>query len=217
MAGRWSLLGRGSEITETERNATWAAVLLERYGVVTRGAVAAEGLSGGFQAAYRMLHAFEEAGRAQRTYAVAGLGAAQFGTATAIDRLRAPQAGRRGHVLAALDPANAYGAALPWPAAAQDSSTRHRPGRRVGAYVVLIEGALVGYLERGGATLLTWSRPDHTIVDVLRLLADAHRARLVPRIALTSIDGSSELDPGPLREAGYIFTPNGWQVSRAGG
>jgi ATP-dependent Lhr-like helicase len=217
MAGRWSLLGRGSEITETERNATWAAVLLERYGVVTRGAVAAEGLSGGFQAAYRMLHAFEEAGRAQRTYAVAGLGAAQFGTATAIDRLRAPQAGRRGHVLAALDPANAYGAALPWPAAAQDASTRHRPGRRVGAYVALIEGALVGYLERGGATLLTWSRPDHTIVDVLRLLADAHRARLVPRIALTSIDGSSEHDPGSLREAGYIFTPNGWQVSRAGG
>jgi len=192
-------------------------VLLERYGVVTRGSVAAEGLSGGFQAAYRVLHSFEEAGRAQRTYAVAGLGAAQFGSAVAIDRLRAPQTGRHAYVLAAMDPANAYGAALPWPAPAQDAATRHRPGRRVGAHVLLIDGALVGYLERGGATLLTWPGQDHTYADVLRLLADAHRAHLVPRVALTSIDGVTEIDPGPLREAGYVFTPNGWQVSRAGG
>ena len=217
MAGRWSLLGRGPNVSETERNAAWAAVLLERYGVVTRGAVAAEGLAGGFQAAYRVLHAFEEAGRAQRTYAVAGLGAAQFGSATAIDRLRAPKVGRHGFVLAALDPANAYGAALPWPGTAADSSSRHRPGRRVGAHVVLIDGALVGYLERGGATLLTWPQSDISLVDILRLLADAHRARVVPRIALTSINGGADLDPGPLREARYIFTPNGWQASHAGG
>ncbi|MFM8352094.1 MAG: hypothetical protein ACKN9D_13640, partial [Actinomycetales bacterium] len=217
MAGRWSLLGRGSTTSDTERNAAWAAVLLERYGVVTRGAVAAEGLAGGFQAAYRVLHAFEEAGRAQRTYAVAGLGAAQFGSATAVDRLRAPKTGRHGFVLAALDPANAYGAALPWPGTSVDSSSRHRPGRRVGAHVVLIDGALVGYLERGGATLLTWPQPDLTLVHVLRLLADAHRAGVVPRIALTSINGATDIDPGPLREARYVFTPNGWQASHAGG
>ena len=217
MAGRWSLLGLGPTVSETERSAAWAAVLLERYGVVTRGAVAAEGLAGGFQAAYRVLHAFEEAGRAQRTYAVAGLGAAQFGSATAIDQLRAPKAGRHGYVLAALDPANVYGAALPWPGTAEGSSSRHRPGRRVGAHVVLVDGALVGYLERGGATLLTWPKPDYSLVDVLRLLAEAHRAHVVPRIALTSINGVTEIDPGPLREARYVFTPNGWQVSHAGG
>jgi ATP-dependent Lhr-like helicase len=87
----------------------------------------------------------------------------------------------------------------------------------VGAHVVLIDGALVGYLERGGATLLTWPQPDISLVDILRLLADAHRARVVPRIALTSINGVADLDPGPLREARYIFTPNGWQASHAGG
>ncbi len=135
--------------------------------MVTRGAVVNERVPGGFAAVYKVLSAFEESGRCRRGYFVEGLGAAQFGTAGAVDRLRTyvstddekPVA----VALAATDPANPYGAALPWPQAArgEDESAGHRPGRKAGALVVLVDGALVLYVERGGRTLLTWSEePD---------------------------------------------------------
>src|SRR5206468_10068404 len=95
--------------------------LLERYGVLTREAVASEGIDGGFAAVYPILRAMEEAGRIRRGYFVDGLGAAQFALAGAIDRLRAqrepaePPASGPIHILAAADPANPYGAALAWP------------------------------------------------------------------------------------------------------
>ena len=138
--------------------------------MVTRGAVAAEGVAGGFSAVYRVLSAFEESGQARRGYVVEGLGAAQFAMDGAVDRLRAvhnanASARRRirraphAVVLAAADPANAYGAALPWPSQ-PDGRRRHKPGRKAGALVVLVDGELTLYVERGGKTLLAWSHGD---------------------------------------------------------
>ncbi|MCG7525181.1 DEAD/DEAH box helicase, partial [Streptomyces sp. OfavH-34-F] len=123
VSGRWSLLPP-LEPEPTHRAHALARTLLDRHGVVTRGAVQAEGVEGGFSAAYRVLSAFEDNGQARRGYVVEGLGAAQFAMDGAVDRLRAvstardrtePGADPRALVLAAADPANAYGAALPWP------------------------------------------------------------------------------------------------------
>ncbi len=121
VAGRWSLVPE-KETDSTVRTHAAAEVLLDRHGIVTRGAVVAEGTVGGFAAVYRVLAALEETGRIRRGYFVEGLGAAQFASAGAVDRVRAFAAGPgetpdvgAGVVLAAADPANPYGAALPWP------------------------------------------------------------------------------------------------------
>ena len=209
-AGRWSALPAID--MSAERRATQAAdSLLARYGVVTRGSVVAEKLPGGFAAAYRILAAFEQAGRCQRVYAIEGLGAAQFGTGAAIDRLRAVRPGGRQQritVLAAVDPANAYGAALPWPD--PPDGVTHRAGRKPGAWVVLVGGELRGYLEKGGATLLLWGDER----EALEGLAAARPRG--PRIRLTSVNGSL---PGPLdargqamQGAGFLHTPSGWRL-----
>ncbi|MEP7191631.1 MAG: DEAD/DEAH box helicase [Actinomycetota bacterium] len=142
-AGRWSLLP-STEPDDTVRSYAMAEVLLDRYGIVTRGSVVAEGVTGGFAAVYRVLAAAEESGRVRRGYFVEGLGAAQFATTGAIDRLRAQSrplpdepessgAQRRDGapsalVLAASDPANPYGAALGWPTRVTDLS-----GERAGS------------------------------------------------------------------------------------
>ena len=113
---------RALETDATVRTHAAAEVLLDRHGIVTRGAVVAEGTVGGFAGVYRVLSALEETGRIRRGYFVEGLGAAQFASAGAVDRVRAfatrPDEDRQtpvGLVLAAADPANPYGAALPWP------------------------------------------------------------------------------------------------------
>nr|WP_312006919.1 hypothetical protein [Nocardioides alcanivorans] len=114
-AGRWGLLPE-RETDPTRRTHARAEALLERHGVVTRGAVASERLPGGFAAIYKVLSAWEESGRCRRGYFVAGLGAAQFGTSGAVDRLRSHlEAGDSPTTLtlAATDPASPYGAALP--------------------------------------------------------------------------------------------------------
>lgn len=126
VGGRWSILPL-AESDSTLRAAATAEQLLERYGVVTRGAVQVEGVRGGFAGVYRVLSRFEESGRARRGYFVEGLGAAQFATSPTVDRLRTyardlddderadPDRERQALTLAATDPANPYGAALPWP------------------------------------------------------------------------------------------------------
>ncbi|GAA2092269.1 ATP-dependent helicase [Streptomyces albiaxialis] len=179
VAGRWSLLP-APEPEPTHRAHALARTLLDRHGVVTRGAVAAEGVEGGFSAAYRVLSVFEESGQARRGYVVEGLGAAQFAMDGAVDRLRAvstarerelpsvsgPSGGRsarRALVLAAADPANAYGAALPWPS--PPAGATHKPGRKAGALVVLVDGALTLYMERGGKTMLVWTDGDDDTAD----------------------------------------------------
>jgi ATP-dependent Lhr-like helicase len=159
VAGRWSLLP-AAEDDATHRAHALARTLLDRHGIVTRGAVSAEGVQGGFSAVYRVLAAFEESGQARRGYVVEGLGAAQFAMEGAIDRLRAVHSARereehfRATLLAAADPANAYGAALPWPEPPEGAT--HKPGRKAGSVVVLVDGELTLYMERGGKTLLAW-------------------------------------------------------------
>ena len=126
--------------------------------MVTREAVLAEGLAGGFASVYPVLKAMEEAGRARRGYFVAGLGAAQFALPGAVDRLRAEReidgdAGPRILLLAAADPAQPYGATLPWP---RDGDAERLPLARVpGAYLVLADGAPALYVERDARGLLT--------------------------------------------------------------
>ena len=158
-AGRWSLVAGlvGEARSPTERSHAAAMTLLDRYGVVTREAVVAEPAPGGFAAIYPVLKAMEEAGRVRRGYFVAGLGAAQFALPGAVDRLRAEREpaddGRTVHVLAAADPANPYGGALPWPR--RDEDERAALQRVPGAYVVIVDGAAALYVERGGRGLVT--------------------------------------------------------------
>ncbi|MEU6284679.1 ATP-dependent helicase [Streptomyces sp. NPDC047028] len=350
VAGRWSLLP-ASEPDATVRAHALACTLLDRHGVVTRGAVAAEGVEGGFSAVYRVLSAFEESGQARRGYVVEGLGAAQFAMDGAVDRLRAvsnardrneglsapgrtdgaspafgsaafpgagtdplgplpfpdgghtafggadrsgpgyghpgmegdftwppdghtivpgdhvsprdlapadpfaspgyggprgggfgqgPGPGRgpdrnfgnrrtgtrtpggdpRAVVLAAADPANAYGAALPWPES--PTGAGHKAGRKAGSLVVLVEGELTLYMERGGKTLLAWPcAPDTAATDDPRLrtaaeaLAGAARAGSLGTVTVERINGASALTSplGALLEgAGFIAIPRGLRL-----
>ncbi len=168
-AGRWSLVAEETDAaaaapTATERLHAISLELLERHGVVTREAVAADGVDGGFSAVYPVFRAMEDAGRIRRGYFVDGLGAAQFALAGALDRLRAvrepadPPASGAVHLLAAADPANPYGAALAWP---RRGETDRRPLQRAaGAHVVLVDGQAALYLERGGSTLQTLPAAD---------------------------------------------------------
>ena len=177
-----------------------ARQLLDRHGVVTREAVLAEGVPGGFVGIYPVFKAMEEAGHVRRGYFVAGLGAAQFAHPGAVDRLRsfrptgqetatAREDDRPDDrdetlggtlVLAAADPAQPYGAAIPWPA------SEGRPARQAGAYVVLADGAPAAYLERGGRSLLTFGADPAAWVDALASLVKDGRLK---RIQLGRIDG----------------------------
>ncbi len=231
-AGRWFLLPE-IETDPTRRAHAVAEGMLERHGVVTRGAAVSERVPGGFAGVYKVLSAFEESGRCRRGYFVAGLGAAQFGGAGAVDRLRAltKDDGRPGEkpsvvTLAATDPANPYGAALPWPEAGEGG---HRPGRKAGALVVLVDGVLVVYVERGGRTLLTFDGDagiDHETDadDLLTLafdaLAAAVRRGALGRLTVEKADGETLLGSGDrstslrraLEAAGFVATPRGLRL-----
>ncbi|WP_184574855.1 Lhr family helicase [Streptomyces zagrosensis] len=271
VAGRWSLLPERAA-DPTHRAHALASTLLDRHGVVTRGAVAAEGVVGGFAAAYRVLSVFEESGQARRGYVVEGLGAAQFAMDGAVDRLRAvgtarertsavalgaaaftpgpgsamstgshPDAASRAIVLAAADPANAYGAALGWPD--PPAGATHKPGRKAGSLVVLADGALVLYMERGGKTLLIWpttpeaqpSSPERTtppsaaygpgsgppeaedfrLTHAVEALTTAARAGALGTITVERINGVPALSSpfgATLEAAGFHATPRGLRL-----
>jgi ATP-dependent Lhr-like helicase len=235
VAGRWSLLPE-REVNPTKRTTARAEALLERHGVLTRGAVMAEQVSGGFSAVYPVLRAFEENGRARRGYFVETLGAAQFGTPGSVDRLRsfaAPDRTPAGAVvLAATDPANVYGAALPWPerpaAGGEDAvdlgegtgsarrGTGHRAGRKAGALVVLVDGGLVLYVERGGKTLLSWTEDEQVLKEAATALSGAVAAGALGRMVVQKADGASVHEPTPLSEAlqaaGFAATPRGLRL-----
>jgi len=164
VSGRWSIVPV-ADTSATRRAHALGETLLERYGVVTRGAVMGENVLGGFALVYKTLSGFEEMGRCRRGYFVEGLGASQFATAGTIDRMRGyvdqQERAERGDrsvstavTLAATDPANPYGAVLPWPALPE--GTGHRPGRKAGGLVVLVDGHLVLYVERGGKSVLVF-------------------------------------------------------------
>ncbi|MDS1271681.1 DEAD/DEAH box helicase [Lipingzhangella sp. LS1_29] len=243
-AGRWwSLPHREDHGADATRRAhARTAALLDRHGLVSRGVFAAElgrrSASGGFARYYPVLRQFEEAGHARRGYFVAGLGAAQFALAGAVDRLRAvantprgsaaeegtvppsgagqENTGRSGTtalVLAAADPANVYGAALAWPR----SPSSARPGRRAGAVVVLEDGDLVLFVERGGTSILTFGAPRQQLRRGVESLVESVRTGSLDSVAVERVDGrvvfDTELSP-MLREAGFHPTPRALRFRR---
>ena len=162
--GRWSLtapLLRGVGDDPVAQRRALGELLLERYGIVTREQVLAEGIIGGFSAIYSELSQLETLGVARRGYFLEGLGGAQFALPGAVERLRVRGGTSSAEeaeplVLAAVDPAQPYGAALPWPKRdGEGTAGRRRPARTAGAYVVMIGGEPVLYLERGGKALQT--------------------------------------------------------------
>ncbi|GLI25784.1 DEAD/DEAH box helicase [Agromyces rhizosphaerae] len=214
VAGRWSILPVADD-SATRRAHALGETLLDRHGVVTRGAVVAEGIVGGFALAYRTLAGFEESGRVRRGYFIDGLGAAQFGSAGAVDRLRtAPEAPTL--VLAATDPANPYGAALPWPELPVDG---HRPGRKAGAMVILVDGALVAYVERGGKTIIAFTDDAEVLRGAATALAAVVQRSAVDRLRVETVNGVYVLGTpagDALQEAGFRTTPRGLRISARG-
>jgi ATP-dependent helicase Lhr and Lhr-like helicase len=315
VSGRWSLLPE-REAVPTRRLHAIAQTMIDRHGILTRGAVMAERVPGGFGALYPVLRAMEEAGQCRRGYFVEGLGAAQFALPGAVDRMRAlaaqftpaPQpatagapppaaagapphdpwagdepatagapppaaagapphdpwagdAGGRHHdgpagppvgyypgppatpghgtrifpasaqtsragraaakdviVLAAADPANPYGAALPWPERPGEVPGAHRPGRKAGALVVLCRGHLVLYAERGGKTLLSWTSDPDMLTPAASGLAGAVRGGALGRVTVERADGSGVYETPlaqALAEAGFRPTPRGLRLRGA--
>nr|MCH9761795.1 ATP-dependent helicase [Actinomycetes bacterium] len=224
VAGRWSVLPE-AETDTTVRAHFQADQLLARHGVLTRGAVAAERVTGGFAALYKVLTGMEEVGRCQRGYFVESLGGAQFATASTVDRLRTyadsiddTRGALRAHALAATDPANPFGAALPWPARGADSDTAHRAGRKAGALVVLVDGELVWFVERGGRSLLSFTADPETSEAAAAALAELVTRQRVPALLVERVDGVTVLDDRDsvvataLEQAGFARTPRGLRL-----
>jgi len=251
VGGRWSLVSSflfGSE-SETERLTARTRQLLERHGVLTREAAHAEGLEGGFSAIYPILKALEDAGKVRRGYFVAGRGATQFALPVALDRLRAlrePPEEPIAHVLAATDPANPYGTALPWPGSSElqasgselgeaepdlaaprskrgtlnsEPSARRRASRSAGAQVILVDGALAGWMGRGERNLIAFldqvpDRSPREVADVVaRGLADQVGRGGRRAVFVKEVNGrpAQESVLGPaLLEAGFTFGPHGY-------
>ncbi|WP_105035197.1 ATP-dependent helicase [Cryobacterium aureum] len=225
VSGRWSILPVADD-SPTRRAHALGETLLERYGVVTRGAVMAEGVLGGFSLVYRTLTGFEEMARCRRGYFIEGLGAAQFATGGTIDRLRTfavgvsdTSGGQRSTArmaavaLAATDPANAYGAALPWPTL--PGETTHRPGRKAGALVVLVDGALVLYVERGGKTIVAFETDDAMLAAATLSLAALVTSGRVQKIAVETANGVFVIGTAvgvALLAAGFTETPKGLRL-----
>ena len=161
-------------------------------------------------------------------YFVEGLGGAQFALPGAVDRMRAMTEPRRGQgdkspertvVLAAADPAQPYGAALPWPERPGETPSSHRPGRKAGALTVLVDGALVLYVERGGRTLLSWTDDPARLAPSAVALAAAVRDGALGRLTVERADGERAGGDSPLTQAleaaGFRPTPRGLRL-RAG-
>jgi ATP-dependent Lhr-like helicase len=221
--GRWSLLPDLDVAgpSPTERSLSLARQLLERHGVLTREAVHAEGTPGGFAALYPVLKSMEEASKVRRGYFVEGLGATQFALLGAVERLREqrdPIEDETALVLAATDPAQPYGAALPWP-----SREGAKPQRSAGAQVVLLRGELLAYLGRSEKSLLSFlpaheperSHAARVLAETLVRLVSAGGRRA---LLIHQIDGappeSSEL-AAQFERAGFSLQSRGLFARRA--
>jgi ATP-dependent Lhr-like helicase len=194
--GRWSLtasLLRGETDPGTRRRAL-AELLLERYGLLTREQVLAEGITGGFSSIYSELVSLETLGVARRGYFLEGLGGAQFALPGAVERLRARGGADAAApvVLAAVDPAQPYGAALRWPEPRVEGG--RRPARAAGAYVVLAGGDPIVYLERSGRALQTLvAADDPRLQPALSALVENVRGGRIKRLGLEKVDGESAM------------------------
>jgi len=220
VAGRWSLV-TAREPDPTRRSHARAEAFLERHGVLTRGALDTERVTGGFSGVYKVLRAMEESGQIVRGYVVEGLGASQFAARGAVDRLRAlsrsdgasPAAELESRVLAAADPAQPYGAALPWPEPVGDG--KHRPARKAGALAVLVDGRPVLYVERGGRSLLSFTESDHLLRAAAEALSRAVREGWLGQLAVQRADGEVALTSNLadiLRDVGFRATPKGLRL-----
>ena len=209
------MFGPADAVSGPERRRALAELLLERYGIVTREQVLAEGIRGGFAMLYDTFASLETLGLCRRGYFIEGMGGAQFALPGAVERLRsggpvragAGGEGPRTLVLAAADPAQPYGAALPWP---RRAGQERRPARVAGAYVVLVDEEPALYVERGGRGLQSLADSAHAaaaggreeglVEEGLAALAAAVRAGRVPKLSLERIDGEAAI-ASPLAEA----------------
>ena len=188
-----------------------AELMLERYGIVTRESVLAEGVPGGFSSLYGELSNLEMLGTARRGYFVEGLGGAQFALAGAVERLRAlPREEGAYLLLAATDPANPYGAGLPWPKR-EGAGGGRRPSRSPGAYLLTRDGVPVVYVERGGRGILRMGElsPEEQSEAVVELLNAAREGR-IPKLAIERVDGEPVIGSGleeTLVAAGFARQP----------
>ncbi|MBN1530317.1 MAG: DEAD/DEAH box helicase [Thermoleophilaceae bacterium] len=209
--GRWSLTGPlfADAPAYGPRMRAVAEVLLERYGIVTRETVLAEGIPGGFAALYGEFANLETLGTARRGYFVEGLGGAQFALPAAIERLRSLRSDEPAgaQVLAVTDPANPYGATLPWPRRDEEESGR-RPSRVPGAYVVTLDAEPALYVERGGKGLVPLREPEESwLRPALEALAEAVRRGRVTRLGIERFDG----EPVVGSEAGALLVELGFR------
>ena len=191
--GRWSLTTPlfAEAPAHGPRLRALSELLLERYGIVARETVLAEGIPGGFASLYSELGNLETLGTARRGYFVEGLGGAQFALGAAIERLRGLRSDEPAGplVLAATDPANPWGATLAWPKRDEETSTR-RPARVPGAYVISLDAEPVLYVERGGKGLVALREPEEEWLGVaLEALAEAVKRGRVPRLGIERFDG----------------------------
>jgi ATP-dependent helicase Lhr and Lhr-like helicase len=218
--GRWSLAAGLFEPAPdaVTRRRTIAELLLERHGILTRELVLAEGIAGGFAALYDSLAALETIGVCRRGYFIEGLGGAQFALPGAVERLRAHRevADAAPLVLAAADPAQPYGAALPWPAPADGVAAEgRRPARVGGAFVVLVGAEPACYVEASGKGLQTFASGER-LRTALVALADAVRGGRVRRLELERVDGEpvigSAVEP-VLMELGFRAGPRRLSLS----
>jgi ATP-dependent Lhr-like helicase len=195
--GRWSLTGPlfgGSAVDPTARRRAQAELMLERYGIVTREQVLAEGIPGGFSSLYDQFGALETIGVARRGYFVEGLGGAQFALPGAVERLRSQKDDDAAPpvVLAATDPAQPYGAVLKWP-----QREGRNPSRVPGSYVVMAGAEPVLYVERGGKGLQVLVEHDDPRVDpALEALVGATVQGRVKRLAIERLDGEPVIGSG---------------------
>jgi ATP-dependent Lhr-like helicase len=211
--GRWSLLPP-VEMNATRRLHAVANQLLMRHGIVTRGSVSAEAVTGGFAAVYTVLKAMEESGHCRRGYFLEGLGGAQFAVPGAVDRMRTlatPGLGdtHQALLLASTDPANPYGAALAWPEGKPDAGG---PGRKAGASVVLVDGKLILFIERGGRSMLVFSDDPEELAIAVETLTIAVKDGMSERLTLEKVDGRSvfETPAAPLlMRAGFTESTRG--------
>jgi ATP-dependent helicase Lhr and Lhr-like helicase len=210
--GRWSLTAPLFEEAPPAgpRLRAQAELLLERYGIVTRETVLAEGIPGGFATLYGELSNLEMLGTARRGYFVEGLGGAQFALPGAVERLRSLPREEGGYlVLAATDPANPYGASLAWPR--RDGKGGRRPSRTAGAYVLLRDGEPLLFVERGGRGVLRLADlKGPELAEAVSALAEAAGEALVPKLAIERVDGEPVIGSGfeaTLIEAGFARQP----------
>ncbi|HIW94999.1 MAG TPA: DEAD/DEAH box helicase [Candidatus Corynebacterium gallistercoris] len=223
--GRWAATP-AAHLDPAEQAMMHGEAWIERYAVVTRGAIMAEKATGGFAEAYRNLSAWEDTGIVLRGYIVEGLGGAQFAPREVIEQLRQTDQdssrdtvheGGEIHLLAAVDPANPYGAALPWPAHPEDAPA---PSRSAGALVLLCGGRALAYLTRGGKNITTFTRDAEsapareTIAMVVEGLAVASHNKKISPVTIEKINGHAvlETDTRAWQNAGAWLTPKGLKI-----